>query len=437
MRNDDKRRKPTDTGTKKYALFYLLSLFAVTLFLGTTFRKPNSLGAGLNMDDLATHTNHLASLLLPEPVSASPSSSSSSSPSTTIMSTYGVVHALSMLIPGAGTSTASHAELLQALYSGLGEEYAQKAVKELSSSLHSIIDEANAAFVANSLATLSSYRDALKTGYDADIYPLQSAEQVNSWVSEKTRGKITAIIDDSVASQAALLLINAIYFKARWEHEFRPSDTNELQFTRFDGTSVPVQMMYMKYEKTGTKFMSGWEFEVDGVECIAIRLQYQGGNASAVFAMPKDERGEYGGSMKSYESKLELCQDAMLHRQAAWRVVDKKAGGYHSGTVFVPRFEVEAEHGLTTILRERLGLSSIFRPGDFSRMGDESLAVSEVKQKIFVKVDEEGTEAAAVTVRIGNRLKMAGTRESCFTCQHYPSLSLLYLVSAHFHYFRR
>ena len=433
------RRKPTDTGTKKYALFYLLSLFAVTLFLGTmptTFRKPG----GLNKDDLATHTNHLASLLLPEPSSSSSSpssssSSSSSSPSTTIMSAYGVVHALSMLIPGAGTSTASHAELLQALYGGSGEEYAQKAVKELSSSLHGIIEEANAAFVAKSLATLSSYRDALKTGYDADIYPLRSAEQVNSWVSEKTRGKITAIIDDSVASQAALLLINAIYFKARWEHEFRPSDTNELQFTRFDGTSVPVQMMYMKYEKTGTNFMSGWEFEVDGVECIALRLRYQDGESSAVFAMPKDEREN--GSMKSYESKLELCQDAMLHRRAAWRVVDKKAGGYHSGTIFVPRFEVEAEHGLTTILRERLGLSSIFRPGDFSRIGDESLAVSEVKQKIFLKVDEEGTEAAAVTVRIGNRLKMARTRESCFTYQHYPSLALLSLVSAHFQHFRR
>ncbi len=360
----------------------------------------NALRGMTDRSSLATGTNRLASLLISEPSSA-PSSSSPSS--TTIISAYGVLHALSMLIPGAIPSSSSQTELLRTLYDGLSEAGAVKELSALSSSLRDVLEEANAAFVSKSLAIQPGYRETLEASYDAEVHSLESADQVNSWVSKKTHEKITSIIDDGVAAQAALVLINAIYFKASWEHEFRRSDTSEMPFTRLDGSSVSAQMMYMKYEKTGTTFMSGWEFEVDGTACIAVRLRYQGGNVSGVFAMPRDDEGIEGDGMSAaYGAKLKACQDAMLHRRAAWRAVDKRAGGYHAGKIFVPRFEVEAEHSLTTVLKERMGLWSIFRPGDFARIADGNLAVSEVKQKVFVKVDEEGTEAAAVTVRIRN-----------------------------------
>lgn len=69
---------------------------------------------------------------------------------------------------------------------------------------------------------------------------------------------------------------------------------------------------------------------------------------------------------------------------------------------------------MTTPLKERLGLSSIFRPGDFARIADGNLAVSEVKQKVFVKVDEEGTEAAAVTAVIALRMMPIGPVDELF-----------------------
>jgi serine protease inhibitor len=410
-----RRVKPSTTDTYTYKTYktykihhIVLAGFVVVLylFLRNAFRdsaSPNMTGR----NSLARGTNRLASLLISEPSSASAPSSSS----TTIISAYGVLHALSMLIPGAVPSSPSHTELLRTLYDGLDEADAEKELSALSSSLRKVLEEANAAFVSKSLSIQPGYRETLEASYDAEVHPLESADKVNSWVSEKTHEKITTIIDDSVAAQAALVLINAIYFKASWEHEFRPSDTNEMPFTRLNGSSVSAQMMYMKYEKTGTTFMSGWEFEVEGVACIAVRLRYQGGNVSAVFAMPKDSEGiEDDGISALYAEKLSVCQEAMLHRPAAWRVVDKRAGGYHSGKIFVPRFEVEAEHSLTAVLKERLGLSSIFRPGDFARLADGNLAVSEVKQKVFVKVDEEGTEAAAVTVRIQNGSKTAPKR---------------------------
>lgn len=401
------------TAANTYNRYYtaVASLVVVVyLLFRNAFSEPNS-----NMLDhqrgLAAGTNRLASLIIPEPSS---SSLSSSSPSTTITSAYGVLHALSMLIPGATPSSSSHTELLRTLYDGLDEVSAVKELSALSSSLRDVLEEANAAFVAKSLTIRPAYREALEMSYDAEVHPLESADQVNSWVSEKTHEQITTIIDDSVAAQAALVLINAIYFKASWQHEFSPSDTSEMPFTRLDGSSVSAQMMYMKYEKTGTTFMSGWEFEVDGVACVAVRLRYQGGNVSAVFAMPKDEDSQGNGGSSSYEKKLKACQDAILHRRAAWRAVDKRAGGYHAGKIFVPRFEVEAEHGLTPVLKERLGLSSIFRPGDFARIGDGNLAVSEVKQKVRVRVDEEGTEAAAVTAVIALRMMPVGPIDELF-----------------------
>ena len=370
----------------------------------------STMGDSSSSASLARHVNHLASLLVPKP-------SASSAPST-VVSAYGVVHALSMLIPGAGPSTASHAALLRTLYGGLDEASAQKAIKELSTSLQSILEEANAAFVASSLPIQDSYREALEGSYDAEIRPLESATVVNNWIAEKTHEKITSIIDDSVAAQAALILINAIYFKESWEHEFDPRDTNQMPFTRLDGSSVTADMMYMKYEKTGTTFMSGWEFETaDGVECVAARLRYHGGRVSAVFARPKGaEDAGGGGEVRgageaknagdgNYEERLVSCQEAVLHQRPAWRVVDKRAGGYQAGKIFLPRFEAEIEHGLTTVLKsDRLGLGSIFEPGDFVRIGDSRLAVSDVKQKVFLKVDETGTEAAAVTAVIALRM---------------------------------
>lgn len=362
--------------------------------------------------DLASQVNHLASLLLPEPSASSPS---------TFLSAYGVVHALSMLIPGAGPSTPSHTALLSTLYGHKDEAAAQRAIKDLSISLQNILEEANAAFLARSLQIQASYRSVLEEGYAAEVHLLDSADKVNGWVAEKTHDRITSIIDDSCAAQADLVLINAIYFKANWEHEFDPRDTYEMPFVRLDGSSVPAQMMYMKFEKTGTTFMSGWEFETGDGEsvspCVAARLGYSGGRVSAVFAMPKDVGGDMNTGatdMISYMKRLTSCQEAVLHRRPAWRAVDKRAGGYQTGKVFLPRFEVEIEHGLTSVLKERLGLASIFRPGDFTRIGDTSLAVSDVKQKVYVKVDEKGTEAAAVTAVIALRMMPIGPVDELF-----------------------
>ena len=187
-------KPPPSTNTNNYLLPFTLVLTVLTLLFlaGGLFRSsPTRSTMTTSATDLASQVNHLASLLLPEPSASSPS---------TILSAYGVVHALSMLIPGAGPSTPSHTALLSTLYGHKDEAAAQRAIKDLSISLQNILEEANAAFLARSLQIQASYRSVLEEGYAAEIHPLDSADKVNDWVAEKTHDRITSIIDDSCAA---------------------------------------------------------------------------------------------------------------------------------------------------------------------------------------------------------------------------------------------
>jgi serine protease inhibitor len=104
-------------------------------------------------------------------------------------------------------------------------------------------------------------------------------------------------------------------------------------------------------------------------------------------------------SGSQYSDSLSACQDTILSswdlNSVSWRPIGP--GGYSSAKIYLPKFEVTSDQSLSRALAG-LGLSPIFKPGDFDRLADVGdIFVSEVKQKVYIKVDEEGTEAAAVT----------------------------------------
>lgn len=326
------------------------------------------------------------------------------------ISPYGLIHALSMLLPGSGIDTSSHAALLDVLFKGFTDEEAAKtAMFSLSAMLkdaqaEGILEfcEGNAAFVSKSVELKDRYRDTLTSSYNADVFALESATQVNGWVSKATRDKITEIIDDMTASQASLILINAIYFKGLWEKQFDAADTNVQPFYKMDGSHVNAPLMFMKYDKGPA--LSGIEFAAsDNIPCVAVRMQYKGGAFSAVFSMPSGEVESNGRltltSGMLYDEALTACQRDILTSLSSGNMQWKDIGprGYSSAKVFLPSFELTSDYSLSSIL-QKMGLSSLFRPGDFTRLSDaNNLFVSDVKQKVYVKVDEKGTEAAAVT----------------------------------------
>ena len=196
--------------------------------------------------------------------------------------------------------------------------------------------------------------------------------RVNKWVADKTRGKINSITD---SSDFEALLVNAVYFKGAWQDEFSEEATKKAPFTAYDGKEYETDFMN-KTEYYGC-------FIGNGVK--AVRLPYK----SRVY-------GE-DGEMKDagFEASMYLimgdCPDAETFlKEAAFDTRYVKLS--------VPKFEMEYSTDLKGIMKS-LGIKKAFeKDADFTKMFDlGSMMITDAKHKTYVKVDEKGTEAAAVT----------------------------------------
>ncbi len=252
---------------------------------------------------------------------------------------------------------------------------------------------------------------------------------MNYWVSEATHGKITEIIDQGAAQQASLVLVNAIYFKGLWASAFSKSDTMRLNFYKMDGSQMDSPFMYLFLKKgesiTATRFTTA-----AGTACVAVRMAYQGGAYSAIVAMPEMEiNPPVSGTPltlqngEDYATAVAACRETLISKLTPASSVSasssSEAGASTSsggGTgkalewkalgdpdmkavkIYLPRFEIEFGTSLSTAL-QHAGLGALFQPGDFTGIAADggSLSVSDVVHKVYVKVDEMGTEAAAAT----------------------------------------
>lgn len=286
--------------------------------------------------------------------------------------------------------------------------------------LDAMISDANSAWIHPEFRVLERYINTLKEKYAACVFPLEDAQTVNSWVSEATHNKITSIVDQNSVSNTLLLLINAIYFKGMWQVPFDKSMTTMLPFYTLHGTTRQVPLMYLCH-KDKSNAVQAAQFDVlvshsstvdrtTGhclpVKCTAVKFMYQGGQFSAIASMPAevepDGTGIHLPGGIPYEDGLMACGEAVLHRLTStadesfdWLTVDRRT--LSAIKVFLPRFEIEYSTSLNVPLTD-VGIKSIFRPGDLTDIIPEpSLCVSDIIHKVYVKVDEEGTEAAAVT----------------------------------------
>ena len=207
-----------------------------------------------------------------------------------------------------------------------------------------------------------------------DFSAPEATEIINEWVNTNTNGKIEKIVD-RISPQTLLFLINAIYFKGNWQDEFDKSQTRPGIFHLSDGNEKRVEMMRREGEYP---YFRGENFE-------ATSLPYGDGRLGMYIFLPNRDSnlnkflgnlnaGNWGDWISQFQDRR---HDMML-----------------------PRFKLEYEVSLNNTL-EALGMGIAFGSGaDFSGMGP-SLFISEVKHKTFVEVNEEGTEAAAVTAVVG------------------------------------
>ncbi len=201
--------------------------------------------------------------------------------------------------------------------------------------------------------------------------------EINDWVAEKTRERIPELFESGdIGSDTRLVLANAIYFKADWSLPFDEAETRDRQFTLAGGDTVSVPMMQLDDD-----FLYG-RFDALRV----LELPYESDEVSMVFLLPDSHDG------------LAALQEQLTDEQvSSW--IDQLTDG--DVDVRIPSFEMDAEFPMEDVLID-LGVEDAWLGGvaDFSGMLDpdvEALWLARVVHKAFVRVDEQGTEAAAAT----------------------------------------
>lgn len=300
---------------------------------------------------------------------------------------------LALAMTSAGAQGQTEAQMRQML--GFGNatnaemaEYYRKMTEALLS-----IDPKTTVQIANSIWTDKGIK--LKNAFVSDVThyyhsDTRSADMslkatinaINQWCADHTNNKITKILDEGDGGLAVLLL-NALYFNGIWHDKF--NDTYEGKFKTLAGTGNPVTMMRttrsMAYATTDK-----WRM---------VQLPYGNGAFVMDLLLPVDE-----GSFKDAVRSLGVGEWSALTSQLHSREVNLE----------FPKFKMEYEILLNEVLQS-LGMTTAFTgAADFSRMSDTSMCIDFVKQKTYVDVNEEGTEAAAITA-VGMKTTAVGPSE--------------------------
>lgn len=238
---------------------------------------------------------------------------------------------------------------------------------------------ANAMFYREGFGLKTPFLNALQTAFDAEVNGLDfnapsAVSTINGWAHAKTNGRIPQVID-RISPDAVLFLMNALYFKGEWTTQFEPARTANRGFTLDDGSFVNVPTMEGRVDSR--------QFHTETYR--AIELPYGRRNFSMVILVPNETLANF---MPRFTPALWDEVSSGLGLEDTWT----------STLVRLPRFTFSSERILNDVL-QRLGMTDAFSAAqaDLSRIADERLFVSFVKQNTFVDVNEEGTEAAAVT----------------------------------------
>ena len=296
-----------------------------------------------------------------------------------ILSPLSITFALGMLNNGADGETLK--EINQTL--GFGEAgadainaFCQKMLKESNT-----LDEKTKALIANTVFVNEGcgYRlqegfiDKANTFYDAqpqnrDFNDGETMNVINQWASDHTEGMIPMVLDTlTFRPDNVSYLLNALYFKGTWSSPFRKENTQDEPFG--GGDDVP-----MMHQEKSVRYAENDFYQ-------AVRLPYGNGAYRMDIFLPRED--------KTVGEVLESLNGSNWQPKYEYRSVDLK----------LPRFETDTNQGLIEIMSD-LGMPSAFSVfnAEFPYFCNVPIFISQMFQVAKIKLDEEGTEAAAVTV---------------------------------------
>ncbi|HRY98314.1 MAG TPA: serpin family protein [Bacteroidales bacterium] len=328
-----------------------------------------------------------------------------------LISPFSISTALAMTLNGAEGATEDAMRNVLG-FQGLSTEEVNATFRKLLDYLPSAdpvvtMEIANSIWHHQGFSIVPAFLQENQDNFGASVYPADFSNPatvglINDWVSASTHGKITSIVDQ-IPPEVVMYLINALYFQGDWTYAF---DTEKTQTAVFSAPSMDITVEMMQQRS-----------RMDVLEnslVRAVRLPYGQGRYGFIALLPAE-----GKSMD--EVLLGLNQQDWGEWMNQFVAID-------DFQLYLPKFHLSWEKELNELLTS-LGMGIAFDPAlaDFSGINPSiPLYISEVKHKAFMDVNEEGTEAAAVTsVGMGyNSVSMLRFDEPflCFIVERYTGL---------------
>ena len=307
-----------------------------------------------------------------------------------IISPLSIYQVLSLLANGANGETQS--EMLKTLGSNNIDELNEINYKILKKAEgFSTIDIANA--VMTKFRPMEDFC-SIADKYLAPIQPLVSVDQVNNWCSEKTHGKINKIIEE-LSPETVMLLLNAVYFKGKWIKYFEKELNLKLPFFNFKKNEnkklieTMIQTDYFNYKENS--------------DMQIIELPFLEDFMSAIIILP------------SVTQDINEFIDTLFQKKSDFDKIINKLD-YAKVHLELPKFEIEFSEILNDVIKE-LGMKKLFdyMQADLSGLDkNKNIHVSKIIHKTYLKVNEVGTEAAAVTAVVIDGMALFDEREKIY-----------------------
>jgi len=249
-------------------------------------------------------------------------------------------------------------------------------------------------FLQDYLNTVEKYYGGKAANVDFVRETEKSRQTINTFIEEQTNNKIKDLIPQGVLDAATkLVLTNAIYFKGTWIWKFDKSDTREQDFKITPTNVVKTPMMYMDNDKAQFNYADVGDLQI-------LELPYKGEEISMLVLLPTENLDAIEPSLTA--EKLE-----------EWK---SKMGEDKLDAIYLPKFGFDTKYFMKETL-SAMGMPTAFSGGaDFSGMdGIKNLFIDQVIHQAFVKVDEEGTEAAAATAVV---MKLTAIQRKIFNADH-------------------
>jgi serpin B len=306
--------------------------------------------------------------------------------SNVFFSPYSISVALAMAYAGAGTDTAS--QMASAMHFSLPPAELHAAFDAVDLALTSRqgirLAVANSIWGQRTLGFAGPFLDTLAIDYGSEVRgvdfiddSVQAENAINGWVADQTEGKIQNLFQPGALNGSTrVVLVNAVYFDATWQTQFDPSQTSASSFTKLDGSVESVPLMNITNVALKTAQTETYT---------AVEVPYSQGQTTMLVVMPTQgqfaqlEAGLSGDFLASVVGGLASEADVQLS---------------------LPKFTIQGASVSLKNALSSLGMVNAFDPtsADFNAMvPNGGIFIEDVIHQAYVRVDENGTQAAAAT----------------------------------------